>query len=74
MIQVREDQDYAAECLRIAARLPKEREYWLKMAARWAGLANISVHQPQAWYSALHPHRTTPPPGAREWFMSLADD
>ena len=39
MSKAQEYRDYAAECLRLAEREPKDRDHWLAMAARWMALA-----------------------------------
>ena len=39
MSKAREYREYAAECLRLAEREPKDRDRWLAMAAQWTALA-----------------------------------
>ena len=39
MSEAQEYRDYAAVCLRMAEREPKDRDHWLAMAARWTARA-----------------------------------
>ena len=43
MSKAQEYRDYAAECLRMAEREPKDRDHWLSMAARWMALAESAA-------------------------------
>ena len=46
MSKAQEYRDYAAECLRLAERESKDRDYWLAMAARWKALAVRAAKEP----------------------------